>query len=63
MPGWRKLITLAVYCSMIGVGIVMVASWLMGGARGIIFAAGGFLAAFGAYLLWNDFLSPKRERL
>ena len=32
------------------------------GGRGVIFKAGGFLALFGAYLVWMDFLSPNREQ-
>ena len=63
MPWWRKLILLTVYCSMIVVGLVMTFHWLAGGAKGIIFKAGGFLALLGAYLLWDDFLNPKREKL
>ena len=63
MPVWRKLILLTIYCAMIVVGLFMALSWLTGRGRGIIFQAGGFLAVFGAYLLWTDFLSPKREKL
>jgi hypothetical protein len=33
------------------------------GGREIIFKAGGFLALFGLYLIWLDFLSPNREPL
>jgi len=54
---------LAIYCSMIVVGLPMALVWLFVGGKGLIFAAGGFLALFGGYMLWTDFLDPKRTRL
>jgi hypothetical protein len=35
--------------------------WLVLGGRGIAFKFGAFLALFGAYLLWVDFLSPSDQ--
>jgi hypothetical protein len=37
-------------------------SGLCWAAGAFIFKAGGFLALFGAYLVWIDFLSPNREQ-
>jgi hypothetical protein len=59
----RKAVTLGFYLLLIGVGAWAVYEWLFVGGRSIIFTAGGFLALFGAYLIWMDFLSPNRERL
>lgn len=59
----RKTVTLAFYLLLIGVGSWGLYEWLVLGGRGVIFKAGGFLALFGAYLVWMDFLSPNRERL
>ena len=43
---------------MVIVGSALFFAVLMSGGRGgIIFVAGGFLAAFGMYLIWIDFLS------
>jgi hypothetical protein len=36
---------------------------MVNGGRGVIFKAGGFLALFGLYLVWIDFLSPNRGKL
>jgi hypothetical protein len=59
----RKTITLAFYLLVIGVGVWCLYEWLVLGGRGVIFKVGGFLALFGAYLVWIDFMSPNRERL
>ncbi|MGM4990509.1 hypothetical protein [Tardiphaga sp. 841_E9_N1_2] len=37
--------------------------WLINGGRGIMFKAGAFVAVFGLYLLWADFISSNREPL
>jgi hypothetical protein len=59
----RRLICFLLYLSMILVGSIVFGLFIMSGGRGIIFVAGGFLAAFGAYLMWIDFLSPNTEHL
>lgn len=59
----RKAFSLAMYLAMIAAGSWVTYDWLTFGGRGILFKAGSFLAVFGAYLLWIDFLSPNRERL
>ena len=59
----RRVISLVFYLAMIGVGALAVYEWLVLGSRGILFKAGGFLALFGVYLLWIDFLSPNRGKL
>ena len=59
----RKIFSLIFYLSMIGVGSWATYEWLVLGGRGFMFKAGAFLALFGAYLVWMDFLSPNRERL
>jgi CDP-diglyceride synthetase len=59
----RKVLTLVFYLVMVGIGSWAVYEWLVLGGRNVIFKAGGFLALFGAYLIWMDFLSPNRERL
>jgi hypothetical protein len=58
----RKALTLTVYLAMIAAGSWTTYDWITYGGRGILFTTGGFLAAFGAYLLWIDFLSPSREK-
>jgi hypothetical protein len=59
----RKTLVLFLYLAMIGVGSWATYEWLVLGGRGIAFRAGAFLALFGVYLLWTDFLSPNREPL
>jgi hypothetical protein len=59
----RKAFSLAMYLAMVAAGSWVTYDWLTFGGRGILFKAGSFLAVFGAYLLWIDFLSPNRERL
>ena len=59
----RKAFALIFYLGMIGVGSWAIYDWITFGGRGIIVKAGSFLALFGAYLLWIDFLSPNREKL
>lgn len=59
----RKTVLLAFYVGMIAIGLWATYEWLVLGGRGILFKASGFLALFGAYLLWSDFLSPNREEL
>ena len=58
----RKALMLTVYLAMIAAGSWVTYDWVVFGGRGILFRAGGFLAVFGAYLLWIDFLSPNREQ-
>ena len=58
----RKVILLSMYLAMIAVGLWATYDWMVFGGRGILFKASGFLALFGAYLLWIDFLSPNREQ-
>jgi hypothetical protein len=62
MTGPRRALALLFYFAMIAAGAWCAYEWLVLGGRGIIFRAGGFLAFFGLYLLWIDFLSPNRER-
>jgi hydrogenase/urease accessory protein HupE len=57
----RKVIMLTVYLAMIAVGLWAAYDWLVFGGRGILFRASAFLALFGGYLLWIDFLSPNGE--
>ena len=59
----RKVITLTLYLAMILGGSWATYEWLILGGRGFAFKVGAFLALFGAYLLWTDFLSPSRESL
>ncbi len=59
----RKVIMLLFYLAMVGGGSWAVYEWLVLGGRNIVFKAGGFLALFGVYLIWMDFLSPSREQL
>jgi len=58
----RRAISFGFYVLMIVAGVWLTYGWLVYGSRGIIFKVGGFLAAFGAYLLWTDFLSPNRDK-
>jgi branched-subunit amino acid ABC-type transport system permease component len=58
MVAMRKIILLSMYLAMIAVGLWATYDWMVFGGRGIVFKASGFLALFGAYLLWIDFLSP-----
>jgi hypothetical protein len=57
----RRAITLGLYVLMIAAGAWLTYHWLVHGGRGIVFMAGIFLAGFGLYLLWIDFLSPDRK--
>jgi hypothetical protein len=59
----RRAVALGLYLAMVVFGSWAAYEWLVVGGRGIVFRAGGFLALFGAYLLWDDFLSPNRKRL
>jgi len=59
----RRIFCFVLYSAMILVGLVLFAAYVLSGGRGIIFVTGGFLAAFGAYLMWTDFLSPNTEHL
>ena len=59
----RKALSLTLYLAMIVAGLWVTYDWIVFGGRGFLFKAGGFLAVFGAYLLWIDFLSPNREPL
>jgi hypothetical protein len=63
MLAMRKVILLSVYLAMIAVGLWATYDSIIFGGRGILFRTSGFLALFGAYLLWIDFLSPNREQL
>ena len=55
----RRLISAVLYLTMILIGLGLSVGFLVHGGRNIVFAAGAFLAAFGAYLFWADFLSSK----
>jgi len=55
----RRAIALLFYVVMIAVGAWCAYEWLVLGGRGIAFRFGAFLTAFGAYLIWTDFLSPE----
>jgi hypothetical protein len=59
----RKACTLTFYLAMIAIGLWVTYDWVFLGGRDILFRAGSFLALFGAYLLWIDFLSPSRKRI
>jgi hypothetical protein len=54
----RRAVCFALYVVMVVAGISLAAGCLVHGGRGIVFAGGSFLAAFGAYLLWTDFVKP-----
>jgi hypothetical protein len=56
----RKALVLMIYFAMTGVGCWAAYEWIVLGGRGILFRAGGFLAVFGAYLVWQDFFSAER---
>jgi hypothetical protein len=58
----RRIFSFVLYAGMILAGAVAFGHFLQSGGRGVVFVAGGFLAAFGAYLMWIDFLSPNRTR-
>ena len=58
----RRMICFILYAAMILVGSGTVLAFLVNGSRGVIFMAGGFMATFGAYLMWTDFLSPRAKR-
>jgi hypothetical protein len=58
----RKAITLIFYLLMILIGCWSAYEWLILGGRGIAFKFGAFLALFGLYLLWNDFLSVDKGK-
>jgi hypothetical protein len=62
MSPMRKTITLIFYLLMVGLGAWAAYEWLVLGGKGIALKAGCFLAAFGLYLVWVDFMSPSRER-
>ena len=59
----RRIVCFVLYLAMVVVGSALFFAFLMSGGRGIIFVAGGFLAAFGMYLIWIDFLSPNTKHL
>jgi len=59
----RRAICFILYLAMILIGCAVLGHFLINGGRGVIFVSGGFLAAFGAYLMWIDFLSPNTEHL
>ncbi len=63
MSDIRRLLSLLFYLLMIGIGCYATYYWLVLGGSSLVFKAGGFLALFGIYLLWIDFLSPTRQRL
>ncbi len=58
----RRALSLIFYFAIICVGAWAGYEWLVLGSKGIIVKAGGFLAGFGLYLIWTDFISPQRER-
>ena len=57
----RRMICFTLYVTMILVGIALLVALFERGGRGIIFMSGGFLALFGGYLLWTDFLAGNKE--
>lgn len=59
----RKLIALAFYLALIGLGSWCAYRWLVFGGKGFAFMLGAFPALFGLYMLWTDFFSPNRERV
>jgi hypothetical protein len=59
----RRVALLTVYIAMVLLGTTLSIEFLVHGGRIIVFTVGGFLAVFGCYLLWIEFLSPNRERL
>ena len=60
MGDMHKALTLTFYLAIAGSWVTY--DWITFGGRGILFKAGSFLAVFGAYLLWIDFLSSNREK-
>ena len=62
MSPMRRTILLVFYLLMIGLGAWAAYEWLVLGSKNIVLRAGCFLAAFGLYLLWLDFVSPSREQ-
>ena len=62
MSPMRKAIMLIFYLLMVGAGSWTAFEWLVLGGKGIALKAGCFLAAFGLYLMWIDFLSPSKGR-
>jgi len=62
MPVMRRMICFILYAAMILVGSGTVLAFLANGGRGLIFMACGFMASFGAYLMWADFVSPRNKR-
>ncbi|MEH2474508.1 hypothetical protein V1281_004309 [Nitrobacteraceae bacterium AZCC 2161] len=59
----RKWVALGFYMALIIGGGWCTYEWLINGGRGIMFKAGAFVAVFGLYLLWADFISSNREPL
>jgi hypothetical protein len=59
----RRIVCFVLYLAMVIVGSALFIAFLANGGRGIIFIAGGFLAVFGIYLIWIDFLSPNTKHL
>jgi hypothetical protein len=57
----RRMICFTLYVTMILVGIALLVALFERGGKGIIFMSGGFLALFGSYLLWTDFLAGNKE--
>jgi hypothetical protein len=49
----RRFISLTFYLLIIAVGSWAVYEWLVFGGMGRAFVAGGFLALYGVYLLWE----------
>ena len=47
----RKILTLLFYVLMVASGLLLADH----GGRGIVLLTGGFLAIFGAFLIWTDF--------
>ena len=60
MSPMRKAIML--YLLRVCAGLWTAYEWLVLGGKGIALKAGCFLAAFGLYLMWIDFLSPSKGR-
>jgi hypothetical protein len=57
----RRILSFALYAAMIFGGLGMLTGFLSVGGKGLIFVAAGFLTIFGAYLMWIDFISPRKR--
>ncbi|SNT32839.1 hypothetical protein SAMN05216374_3207 [Tardiphaga sp. OK246] len=58
----RRQVALGFYLILIVGGGWATFEWLVNGGKGIALKLGAFPALFGLYLVWEDFLSPNREK-